>query len=288
MNKSLAIYFFYDEDGIVDEYVIYYLKNLQKLFTDVCVVSNGKLEDESLSRLNSVCTKVIERKNEGFDSWAYKEAIEFYGYDYISSLDKLVLNNFTCYGPIYPFEEMFEKMDLVECDFWGHCLYAAKNQNYIKEHFVYPHLMSYFICFRQQILKSSFFKKYWDTLEPVLSYEDAIINHEIRCTQYFESLGFKGSSFIETKNYSEYSESNLVVFNPLQLLILERNPLLKRKIFEINDKKSWKWKLVENFTRHDCMEFIRNNTAYPLDLIYSNLERTYFKKDARSLRKLLH
>ena len=31
----------------------------------------------------------------------------------------MIMMNFTIMGPIYPFEEMFKKMDSKDLDFWG-------------------------------------------------------------------------------------------------------------------------------------------------------------------------
>ena len=118
MNR-LGIYFFFDKDGIVDDYVLYFLKNFKKICSEVCVVVNGFLTDISQQKLNDNCNKLIIRDNKGFDSWAYKRAIEEYGYNNIKKYDELVLCNFTFFGPIYPLEEMFLNMEKRNCDFWG-------------------------------------------------------------------------------------------------------------------------------------------------------------------------
>lgn len=285
MTRSLAIYFFYDKDGVVDDYVFFYLNSLLEVFTDVCFVSNGPLNDTYISKLKNVTTKIIIRSNAGFDSWAYKEAIESYGYGYIATLDKLLLNNFTCYGPIYPFAEMFSKMERVECDFWGHCLHTSNVTSMINGHIVYPHLMSYFICFKNKILSDISFKTYWDTLPPIESYQDAVVYHEIRCTRFFEKKGFISASFINPQNYHEQSTGNIVVFNALSLLIVDKSPLLKRKIFELNEHNKFKWPLVTKNKELYIFDYISEYTNYPKDLIISNLKRTYFKNNINLVKK---
>ena len=42
----MAIYFFYDKDGIVDGYVDYFLEDLKKNLDRLIVVCNGKLTSE--------------------------------------------------------------------------------------------------------------------------------------------------------------------------------------------------------------------------------------------------
>ena len=58
MIKSLAIYFFYDEASIVDEYVFYYLKCLSPCFDEICFVSNSNLDSKVITRLSAYCRKV--------------------------------------------------------------------------------------------------------------------------------------------------------------------------------------------------------------------------------------
>lgn len=69
--------------------------------------------------LSSYTNNLIVRPNEGFDVWAYKTAMESYGWEKLVSFDEVVLFNATIMGPVYPFSEMFETMDQRDLDFWG-------------------------------------------------------------------------------------------------------------------------------------------------------------------------
>ena len=75
--KRACILFFYDKDGIADEYNFYNLKELRTVCDYILVVINGKLAPESRDRLADVCDDMFVRKNEGFDAWAYKDGIEY-------------------------------------------------------------------------------------------------------------------------------------------------------------------------------------------------------------------
>ena len=156
--KRLCIYFFYDKDGIADDYVPFYLKAMREFFSEICVVVNGNLTEESNEKLKTVCDKLLIRENTGFDSWAYKEALYSYGLDYIAeNFDEVLLNNFTCFGPIGSFKPMFDKMDKSVCDFWGHCRYYPSEGQKIGNVPIPEHLMSYFILFRKSILQSQLY-----------------------------------------------------------------------------------------------------------------------------------
>lgn len=47
----------------------------------------------------------------GLDAWAYKEALEYVGWDKLWEYDEVCLVNSTIMGPVYPFKEMFDKTD---------------------------------------------------------------------------------------------------------------------------------------------------------------------------------
>lgn len=292
MTKSLALYFFYDKDGVVDDYVYYYLEKLLSEFNEICFVSNVKISQNAYSKLSAICSKIIIRANIGLDAFAYKEALESYGYDEIKKYDRLLLNNFTCYGPIYPFSELFNKMSLIKCDFWGHCVCKPREFTIHEETntTLYEHLMSYFVVFNSSVLKSDYFSQYWNQLPNISGYSDSVGYHESKMTRYFSIRGFKYFSFINIDNYIEQNAINHVVTNAAYLLLADKNPLLKRKVFEVHGSKcefsKWKWPQVNGYTPFDILNFIKKNTNYPTQLIAQNLMRTYFSKSFFLKRKL--
>ncbi|KAB2727341.1 rhamnan synthesis F family protein [Brucella anthropi] len=106
MTKRLAIAFFFDENHIVDDYMIYLMRHLKPFVDHTIFVSNGPLSKDSEIALDDVAEEIILRKNEGFDVWAYKAGLEHIGYDRLKEYDEVLLYNHTFYGPIFPFSEM--------------------------------------------------------------------------------------------------------------------------------------------------------------------------------------
>ena len=87
--KRLAIFFFYDRRGIVDSYVPYLLEDLKKNVSEIFVVCNGKLKEEGKRELEKY-GKVLVRENKGFDVWAYKTALETYGWKKLEEFDEVI------------------------------------------------------------------------------------------------------------------------------------------------------------------------------------------------------
>ena len=117
--KRLALYVFWEKDGIVRDYVAYYLQALKSVAQDITVIVNGSLSPEGRTRLEKLGIDILVRNNEGLDFGAWKHALLHRGWENIHGYDELVLCNCTCYGPVYPFSEMFSIMSRRVCDFWG-------------------------------------------------------------------------------------------------------------------------------------------------------------------------
>lgn len=269
--KRLGIYFFFDKDGVVDDYVPYFLKNLKPFLQELCVVVNAPLNDEGKRKLSKFADKFIVRENEGFDSWAYKEAIESYGYEKLAQYDEVILSNYTFFGPLYPMHEMFDKMDTTSCDFWGihrhpEIPFQMANTDVIE------HIQSHFIAFRKTILQSPDFKTYWQTLQKINSYEEAVACHELRCTKYFEDLGYISETYLNNKKYFALFNGNASVHYAYQQTVEDRCPILKRKFLWI-DNKCIKWSQLTPENAVDLICYIKNNTDYPIELIRDNVYR---------------
>ena len=55
--KRLILYFMYDKDGVIDDYVPYMLRELKKNSTEILVVCNGKLTSEGRKEIRGSDTE---------------------------------------------------------------------------------------------------------------------------------------------------------------------------------------------------------------------------------------
>lgn len=163
--KRAAIYLFFDERGIVDDYILFKLSELRKHVGNIFVISNSPLDAEARSRLEPVADIVRERQNVGYDVWGYKDALEQIGWDALAAFDEVILMNYTFFGPIFPFSEMFDAMDARQCDFWGISGHREIIPNpYTGKGSLPLHIQSHFIAIRQPMLSSPEFRSYWDQM----------------------------------------------------------------------------------------------------------------------------
>lgn len=273
-NQRAAVYFFYDKDGIIRDYNLFFIKSLKDVAKKIVVVSNGSLTDKSLDSIKSLGVEILVRENKGFDVWAYKEALEYIKWGKIKNYKELILCNFTCYGPIYPFSEMFNEMDKRECDFWGVAKHPEQ-KNYLlpnQKGWIYEHIMSYFIVVRHNMFNSPTFKYYWDNIPEIKTKTESTAFHEVVFTKHFEDLGFKSDSFVDLKNY-EGRVNNSSIFYANEFLIKDRCPLVKRRAFffplydNILD-------FSDGHQAKELLEYITNHTDYDQNMIWDDILAT--------------
>ncbi|MFT9296405.1 MAG: rhamnan synthesis F family protein [Acetobacter orientalis] len=226
--RRATIFFFYDPQGIVDDYIVYFLEKLSEFSERIIFCSNGPLARDAENKLNGIVQDLIIRSNVGYDSMAYKTGLELINFDREGLYDEVLMVNHTCYGPIFPFSELFTEMDGRECDFWGVSAHDAIVPNPFTGSGELPwHLNSNFIAVRAQMLRSKSFFHYWKELKTASNYAEAILFHEARFTKYFTDLGYKCSTYLNARDYG--------TAYPLMLAVDEvckdRSPLLKRRSF---------------------------------------------------------
>lgn len=280
--KRLAIFFFYDKDGVVDDYVPYMLKDLSENINELLVVCNGNINDESKNKLKKINAQILIRKNTGFDVWAYKEAMESIGWDRLDNYDEVILMNFTMYGPLYPFKEMFEIMDKRDVDFWGitkHHGFPFDPFGTIPCGYIPEHIQSSFICIRNKMLRSEEFHKYWDNMDSVNTYGEAVGKHEAIFTMTFEKYGFVSDVYIQTNDLKKVTHYPLMI-EPLELIKNRRCPVFKRKSFSNEYYEFLNCCLGEPTI--EMYEYIEQNLDYDLNLVWDNLLRIENMADVKN------
>ena len=113
--KRLGIFCTYDSDGVIDDYICYLLQEANKVLDKLVIVCNGKLTLDGENKLKAFADDLIIRDNSGFDMEAWRQGILKYK-DALKDYDELLIFNDSFYGPFYPFEEIFLRMDKEYCD----------------------------------------------------------------------------------------------------------------------------------------------------------------------------
>ena len=220
ISKRLGIFFFYDADGVVDDYVETLLAGMVENLSELVIVVNGDLAAKSYAKLHAFSDTVILRDNVGLDAWAYKTALERVGWARLCEFDEVVLFNATIVGPVYPFSEMFSEMGERDVDFWGITWFhefPVDPFGTIEEGFIPRHIQSHFMAYRKSLVSSREFQEYWENLPEMHSYIDSVGRHEAPFTRRFERLGFTSDVYVNTEDMEGFTYQP-ILFAPKKLI----------------------------------------------------------------------
>jgi rhamnosyltransferase len=204
----------------------------------------------------------LVRENKGFDFGAWKDAIKKDGWEKISQYDNLTLMNDTCFGPLFDLESIYLDMERSDIDFWG--LTNNKNDRFgmPKTHRPIPeHIQSYFICFKQKVITSLFFKNFWENIKYENKLEKIIQNYETQFTKMLTKVGFKYSVFLDKSDFPDI-KSDLAVRRP-DLCLKFKVPFLKIRSFLSFPYPGY------------IISLLRENTNYPVSIIFDYLNQIY-------------
>lgn len=268
--KRAAVFAHYDKDSVIDDYVIYYLNGLKEVAQTIVFVSCCDLPVEEISKLNGIVSYVIAEKHDEYDFGSYKRGF-LYLKDRLNEFDELIFANDSCYGPLYPLNKVFSKMEKEVCDFWG---ITKNNYGYKKKlcHFFAkrPHIQSYFIVFRKDVFTSDLFVDFMKSVEHQNIKKQIVSKYEIGLTELFVKHGFKFKTYINAYE----NINNIVVLKWRQIIEKYQMPFVKKSLFDLKNT---------NVTTIEEYERILNN--YPVSLII--LPREINRKVSYNIKKVI-
>ena len=164
---------------------------MNQVLDSLLIVCNGYVNKEGIQKLNKYSSNVYIRENIGFDAGAYKYILIEQKYIFqLNRYDELILFNDTCYGPIYPMDEVFQIMEARKLNFWGMTQYEDK--------MIKKHAQSYFLVFDKKVMQSQCFYDFWISCDTNTTNVGSIISEfEIQITQALQNHGFKWGTYVD-------------------------------------------------------------------------------------------
>ncbi|MGN0916083.1 MAG: rhamnan synthesis F family protein [Succinivibrio sp.] len=212
--KRIAVFAFYNKDGIIKNYVIRYLKYLKEISDSIIFIADNELDDRELEKISCLIDYSECHPHGEYDFGSYKRGFNYLKKNHLlEDTDELVFCNDSCFC-VDSLSPAFLKMDESDCDF-----YALTKSNEYE-----PHLQSFFLVIRKRLLNSKVFDDYLNSVVHLDSFLEIVNKYEIPLKRTFESLGFKSDAFL--KMTGKYP----VTFYPVRC-IKAGMPLIKRKFF---------------------------------------------------------
>ncbi|MCI9592462.1 MAG: rhamnan synthesis protein F [Lachnospiraceae bacterium] len=263
--KRLGIYVFYDKDGIVDDYISYFLDSFIHYFQEFIIVCNGNLTENGRRIFEKYTRNILICKDKG-EVWGYKEGMNYFGWNTLKHFEEVILLNDTLMGPVSSFDTMFSDMENKELDFWGIF------RKYSDKEFCFPeHIPSCFLAFRNRMIQSKEFEDYWEQLPFFQDQKQTTCQFETTFTNYFQQLEFQWDTYIDTSEMEKRHYAPPLIF-PTELIIEKGCPVFIKQVFCCD----YKW-LIENTTGYIALKlyhFLQEFSNYPVDMILQHLLRT--------------
>jgi hypothetical protein len=266
-GKHLCLFAHYDPQGLIDPYVIVYLKTLKAMKCDIVFISEN-VQKKELKKLNRLCLKVVQRSKGGLDFGSWYSALIFSKLN-LNSYDLVLLANDSAYFPVRPVDQLLEKMK--KFDFWG----ITESLQKSSAHNPY-HIQSYFLGFSKLARKKGLLNQFLSQYEkyPVLSKCGIIEIFEYGMTQWALDLKLKVGALCDLKKCYEYTNKirNVPGLGRLTptldlwdtLIETEHCPILKVGLVRDNPKGNFDFSLAEKLL---CP------SNYPIQFIHKHIKR---------------
>ena len=114
--KRAVIFAHWDNNLTIDDYVVYYLKELKKVIEKVIFVSANNLSENETKKLDGIADNIIAKHHNEYDFGSYKRGFEILKAEGLSNYEEIIFANDSCYAPLFSLDKLFEEMEEKECD----------------------------------------------------------------------------------------------------------------------------------------------------------------------------
>lgn len=247
-HKRAAVFAAYNKEGVIPDYVVYYLKNL-KTITDVIVfVSDNEIQSSEIKKIKPYITFSITKPHGEYDFGSYKRGF-FYlkNKGILNKIDEIIFCNDSTYGPIFPFEDVFNSMKRKQnIDFWGLTVNTE----------IKPHIQSFFYVFKKNVFLSDSFQNFMSLIKKEMNGWAVTLKYEVEFTAYLKKQGFNYTSFVPLVKKPPHK-------NPYITVLKYGMPLVKIKLingFYNEESPIFVMNLIRHFNPQLFSLIIKNQT----------------------------
>lgn len=285
MNRIL-LYIHYNKFDEVSEHVLYQLEQIKPLFSRVILISNSRLEKNYMRKLEMIgITEIIQRANIGFDFAAWRDGMEYVGFDHLKKYDSVTLMNDTCIGPLWSLEPYFRSFEsAIDCDFWG--MTNFKKTKYFREH-----VQSYFVSYSREVVSSKVFKSFWMNVKSYDNVRQVIDNYETKFTSELKRTGFNYQVVFNTlgEKSDDMLHPDFSYYRPFDILN-HRVPFLKIKALQSHQEQANQLKCeiksISDFPS-EILENVYSSIEFFSNEIVRNEKISIFKKVVNKLKRVV-
>lgn len=235
---KLCLFAHWDPHGIIDDYVLRYLRAIaDQGFAIRLASSSSRLDPGSVDEARKICDQVIWRRNVGVDFGSWHDAERSAAR--LAEFDEVLLANDSVFGPVHDLGPSLAQTRIEPATLWGLTDNLENGQ----------HLQSYFLVISNETLRAAFFRRFWGRMTPLAHRSSVIYRYEVGLSrravaaggtiravfpvdQVVELARSLGDGFQYRRNLEEGRAMNSTLL-AWDILIRERDfPLIKTDVFK--------------------------------------------------------
>ena len=247
-NQEVVLLAHWDQEKIIDPYVLYAATHLKKCGKKIILCSANPVKIEENLKIFSA---IIYRICPGYDFTSWKCAFEIF--PSLFNAKEITFTNDSIFSPIGSYENVYNTMKKIDCDYWGIILSRGG---------LLPHLQSFFLVFREKAVSSSAFNQFISAIK-INSNKEVAVKYEYMLAVWLELNGLHAACFRPYFKCLPF-KTNLNIF--WYEIISDQIPLLKRSLL----------KKIHNEPR---LKLLANKYNYPYHLINNYYNRTNGSKE---------
>jgi len=275
MKKRICLLAAYDSQNIIDDYVVYLVKELSK-FSDVYYYSDNNMADSEFKKLDGIAKSAKGHSHGCYDFGSWSFIMQDIGHEKLSEYDEVILTNEAAFGPMVSLNHMLNDMDSRNVDVWGMC-----GNKFI---------MSFFIALSKKVFTHPDFKHFFNNIKAegdknvvIKKYEQGI-NRLITDNKFSTSVYISGQ---DTKTFYNQSKKDIkcqiktvtpfwarpfVKVQPGKVRLYDDSFLIPL-MMKMPVLKKVSLLLHDSILGAHYVSLIKENTDYPVELITN-----YFKR----------
>ena len=220
--SDVCLFSSFSFSGKVEEYVYYYLSELQKAGLSIVFISTSPIAESCVGRLSQYAFLIIERENKCPDFGSWKAGLSML--DWGKNLNSVLLTNDSVFGPLADLNNIISFMK-DKYDVWG------MSDNYEIDY----HLQSYFLYFNKGAIASDTFRNFWKNVDLSATKDDVIHKYEIGLSRLFRKTNFTLGAYVNIDVVSKDAVHGHKIINPLlvfwkSLIKKHEFPFFKREL----------------------------------------------------------
>lgn len=230
INKRICIFAGFNKNGKIPDYVIYYLRELQKVVDGIIFIADNPVLNEEIEKIKPLVIYAQFKRHNEYDFGSYKAGFNFaLKNKFVDKIDEIIFCNDSCFGPVYPFKNTFDIMQNRKCDFWG------LSSDIIED----EHVQSFFYVFKKNVFTDNKFIKFLNNVKHQRNIAGVIKEYEAGLTKYLTNNGYKFSTLIplDIDENKKDNTINKTLYMPYTLISKYKFPLLKIKALSATQNK---------------------------------------------------